>query len=72
MSNPKYSSALSIEPLQREVRDRFGVLPNFFRLASETPDITRNLWGFRPIRLPRQPDAVAVQGVAVCLPVPVL
>jgi signal transduction histidine kinase/ActR/RegA family two-component response regulator len=46
MSNPKYSSALSIEPLQREVRDRFGVLPNFFGLASETPDITRNLWGF--------------------------
>ena len=46
MSNPKYSSALAVEPLQRDVRDRFGVLPNFFRLASETPEITRNLWGF--------------------------
>ena len=46
MSNPKYSSSSVIEPLQRDVRDRFGVLPNFFRLASETPDITKNLWGF--------------------------
>ena len=25
---------------------RFGVLPNFFRLAPETPEITANLWGF--------------------------
>ena len=32
--------------LQDEVRDRFGVLPNFFRLAPETPEITANLWGF--------------------------
>lgn len=28
------------------VRERFGVLPNFFRLASSDPSITRNLWGF--------------------------
>jgi PAS domain S-box-containing protein len=32
--------------LQDEVRERFGVLPNFFRLAPETPEITANLWGF--------------------------
>ena len=32
-------------PLQVEVRDRFGVLPNFFRLAPGTPEITANLWG---------------------------
>ena len=32
--------------LQEEVRARFGVLPNFFRLAPETPEITANLWGF--------------------------
>jgi PAS domain S-box-containing protein len=25
---------------------RFGVLPNFFRLAPETPEITEKLWGF--------------------------
>jgi signal transduction histidine kinase len=28
------------------VRERFGVVPNFFRLASSDPNITRNLWGF--------------------------
>jgi hypothetical protein len=28
------------------VRRRFGVLPNFFRLASSDPSITQNLWGF--------------------------
>ena len=36
----------ALTPLQAEVRDRFGVLPNFFRLAPETPEITANLWGF--------------------------
>ena len=29
-----------------EVRRRFGVLPNFFRLVSTEPEITANLWGF--------------------------
>jgi PAS domain S-box-containing protein len=28
------------------VEERFGVLPNFFRLAAETPEITEKLWGF--------------------------
>jgi PAS domain S-box-containing protein len=32
--------------LQRRVNERFGVLPNFFRLAPETPEITEKLWGF--------------------------
>lgn len=32
--------------LHREVKDRFGVLPNFFCLTPEAPDITANLWGF--------------------------
>jgi PAS domain S-box-containing protein len=32
--------------LQSRVAERFGVLPNFFRLASETPEITEKLWGF--------------------------
>jgi hypothetical protein len=32
--------------LETEVRQRFGVLPNFFRLASTEPQITINLWGF--------------------------
>jgi PAS domain S-box-containing protein len=34
------------DPLHAEVRDRFGVLPNFFRLGPEAPAITENLWGF--------------------------
>ena len=32
--------------LKSRVQERFGVLPNFFRLASETPDIIEKLWGF--------------------------
>jgi signal transduction histidine kinase len=34
------------EQLQRRVKDRFGVLPNFFRVSPETPEITEKLWGF--------------------------
>ena len=32
--------------LQRWVNERFGVLPNFFRLLPETPEITEKLWRF--------------------------
>jgi PAS domain S-box-containing protein len=32
--------------LEARVKERFGVLPNFFRLSAETPEITANLWGF--------------------------
>lgn len=32
--------------LGKRVEERFGVLPNFFRLGSETPEITEKLWGF--------------------------
>lgn len=32
--------------LENSVERRFGVLPNFFRLAPETPEITQKLWGF--------------------------
>jgi PAS domain S-box-containing protein len=32
--------------LQQRVTERFGVLPNFFRLSPETPEITEKLWGF--------------------------
>ena len=32
--------------LENRVDERFGVLPNFFRLAPETPEITEKLWGF--------------------------
>jgi signal transduction histidine kinase len=33
-------------PLEDEIGKRFGVLPNFFRLASSDPTIAKNLWGF--------------------------
>ena len=32
--------------LEKSVEDRFGVLPNFFRLTPETPEIIEKLWGF--------------------------
>jgi PAS domain S-box-containing protein len=32
--------------LENRVQERFGVLPNFFRLAPEAPEITEKLWGF--------------------------
>ncbi len=33
-------------PLEDDIAKRFGVLPNFFRLASIDPTITKNFWGF--------------------------
>src|ERR1700678_1633571 len=32
--------------LGKRVEGRLGVLPNFFHLAPETPEITEKLWGF--------------------------
>jgi PAS domain S-box-containing protein len=32
--------------LEKRVEERFGVLPNFFCLAPEAPEITEKLWGF--------------------------
>src|SRR3984893_8602603 len=32
--------------LPKRVDERFGVLPNFFCVAPETPEITEKLWGF--------------------------
>jgi len=32
--------------LGKQVEERFGVLPNFFQLSPETPEITEKLWGF--------------------------
>jgi len=32
--------------LKNRVEERFGVFPNFFRLAPEAPDIVEQLWGF--------------------------
>jgi PAS domain S-box-containing protein len=35
-----------VPSLDKRVAGRFGVLPNFFRLAPETPEIAEKLWGF--------------------------
>jgi len=35
--------------LENRVEQRFGVLPNFFRLAPETPEIIEKLWGFAEV-----------------------
>jgi PAS domain S-box-containing protein len=35
--------------LGQRVGERMGVLPNFFRLAPETPEITEKLWGFAQV-----------------------
>ena len=46
MASNKAQSASTASDLQRRVNDRFGVLPNFFQLSPETPEITERLWGF--------------------------
>jgi PAS domain S-box-containing protein len=43
---PDNSHSTAARELLRRVKERFGVLPNFFRLSPETPEITDKLWGF--------------------------
>src|ERR1700735_5793176 len=45
-SNNSQSERTAAQELQRRVSERFGVLPNFFRLSPGTPEITEKLWGF--------------------------
>lgn len=42
----RLSSQDGMTELYAQVKERFGVLPNFFQLTPETPEITANLWGF--------------------------
>jgi two-component system sensor histidine kinase UhpB len=45
--NPNSASTFGDVPnLGERVEKRFGIFPNFFRVAPETPDITEKLWGF--------------------------
>jgi PAS domain S-box-containing protein len=46
MVSTNVQSASTGSDLQRRINDRFGVLPNFFMLSPETPEITEKLWGF--------------------------
>ena len=45
MTKPKPQSPTT-GSVQAEAKDRFGVLPNFFCLGGDSPDITTSLWGF--------------------------
>src|SRR5580658_10082049 len=45
-SNNSQAASTAAQELQRRINERFGVLPNFFRLSPETPEITEKLWGF--------------------------
>ena len=44
--NSAASAARAKEEMRKRVEGRFGLLPNFFRLAPETPEITEKMWGF--------------------------
>jgi PAS domain S-box-containing protein len=46
MASNNAQSASTASDLQRRVNERFGVLPNFFQLSPEAPEITEKLWGF--------------------------
>ncbi|MGH8494791.1 MAG: hybrid sensor histidine kinase/response regulator [Gammaproteobacteria bacterium] len=46
MEDPGHDPDSMTTRLQHEVRDRFGVLPNFFRLAADALEIKSSLWGF--------------------------
>src|SRR5688572_22247291 len=43
---PAAEAGLQTENFQTEVRDRFGVLPNFFCSAESAPGLMQNMWGF--------------------------
>jgi PAS domain S-box-containing protein len=45
-SNNGQLAVTTAQDLEGHVNKRFGVLPNFFRLSPETPEITEKLWGF--------------------------
>ena len=45
-SRPGGEADAGAGPLHAAVEQRFGVLPNFFRLAPDSPEITASLWGF--------------------------
>src|SRR5580692_13056024 len=46
VSNNAQSTSTTAQELQRRVSERFGLLPNFFQLSPETPEITEKLWAF--------------------------
>jgi PAS domain S-box-containing protein len=43
------SAGNTMTELAKRVEERLGVLPNFFQLAPETPEISAKLWGFAQV-----------------------
>ncbi len=43
---PEQQQPVTVPELEKRIEERFGVLPNFFRLPSEMPEIIEKLWGF--------------------------
>jgi hypothetical protein len=39
-------ASVSVAVFEAEVKDRFGILPNFFRSAQAAPDLIQQLWSF--------------------------
>ena len=48
-SDDAQSGSTAATELQQRIKQRFAVLPNFFRLSPETPEITDKLWGFAQV-----------------------
>lgn len=46
MSGSAKQAARGDDGIHARIEQRFGELPNFFRLASESPGVIENLWGF--------------------------
>jgi PAS domain S-box-containing protein len=46
VSDRRESMPQTRSQLESGILERFGVLPNFFRLTTDDPKITENLWGF--------------------------
>jgi hypothetical protein len=59
------------QEFERQVAERFGLVPNFFRSAPDAPFVVRELWVFE-VGLFRQPYSHTLQGAAFRLPLPVL
>ena len=59
MGSKDKSAGNTVVELENSVEQRFGVLPNFFRLVPETPEITEKMWGFAQAAYLDNPPAVA-------------
>ena len=62
------SSASTADPLEKRVERRFGILPNFFRLAPRNARNHGETLGLRANCVPRQSSSFRLQGASLRLP----